>query len=109
MTELAPDPRRLFPRAPMGPPTLGHSCRPLAYTRVYSLDTLEGREGSLLVLARHRLGAALSRMVSRVGDGSDGTTVVTVVTVVVTVVTVRPSAPSGRGDEPEQCARPALQ
>ena len=71
MTDLAPDPRRLFPRAPMGPPTLGPSCRPLAYTRVYSLDTLEGREGSLLVLARHRLGAALSRMVSRVGDGSD--------------------------------------
>ena len=48
----------------------GPSCRPLAHTRVYSIDTKEDgvKEGCLLVLAKHRLGAALSRMTT----GEDG-------------------------------------
>ena len=54
----------LHPRAPVSEPVTGPSCRPLAHTRVYSIETKEDgmKEGCLLVLAKHRLGAALSRV-----------------------------------------------
>jgi hypothetical protein len=59
-TELGPDPRLVLPRAPLGPPTPGPACRPLAGTPVYALDAREETGGGLLLLARHRYGAALS-------------------------------------------------
>ena len=60
----------LHPRAPIGEPVTGPSCRALAHTRVYSIETkVDGmKEGCLLVLAKHRLGAALSRVMT----GEDG-------------------------------------
>ena len=61
VSRLGPDPTRLLPRAPLGPPTLGPGCRPLAHTPVFSLDTRQ-EGGVALVLAKHTLGAALSRL-----------------------------------------------
>ena len=60
-------------RAPFGEPVIGPSCQPLAHTRVYSLEVKEEgkREGCLLVLAKHRLGAALSRVTT--GEEGDMT------------------------------------
>jgi len=70
VTELGEDQSRRLPRAPIGKPVTGPSCRPLAHTRVYSIETKEDgmKEGCLLVLAKHRLGAALSRVTT----GEDG-------------------------------------
>ena len=62
-----------YPRAPIEEPVTGPSCRPLAHTRVYSIQAKEDgmKEGCLLVLAKHRLGAALSRVT--VGEDGDTT------------------------------------